>query len=258
MAARATTETADATRRLGADRRQLRPRRESSGRSEVHAGWQAGVGKPGRRHSDRLDDPPQCRSVTLRCHGSRRAARNVLVRGPGPCLTSSTNGQASWIGNGWDCSPGFVERSYASCSDDAANESPKTSDECWSDDADTLTLPLNGRSDPLVHDDATGAWHPRCRGALPRRHFRRFVLSAGLPLEPGHTRRLSGESPVRAAGRQVRRHGGTAPPVEVLTLAVVHQHGEGADVFGGACRCVGRPPGACVHTGAYRFSRAPS
>ncbi|MEU0201869.1 MULTISPECIES: RHS repeat-associated core domain-containing protein [unclassified Streptomyces] len=75
--------------------------------------------------------------------------------------TSSTNAQSSWIGDGWDYAPGFVERSYAACSDDAAGGSPKTSDECWSDDVDTLTLSLNGSSNTLVHDDATGTWHPQ-------------------------------------------------------------------------------------------------
>ncbi|MGW2643020.1 RHS repeat-associated core domain-containing protein [Streptomyces sp. NPDC001348] len=75
--------------------------------------------------------------------------------------TSSTNGQSSWIGDGWDYSPGFVERSYTSCSDDAANGTPKTADECWSDAVDTLTLSLNGSSNTLVHDDSTGTWHPQ-------------------------------------------------------------------------------------------------
>ncbi|MFC8231533.1 RHS repeat-associated core domain-containing protein [Streptomyces sp. NPDC057284] len=75
--------------------------------------------------------------------------------------TSSTNAQSSWIGDGWDYSPGFVERSYTTCSDDAANGTPKTSDECWSDDVDSLTLSLNGSSNTLVHDDTTHTWHPQ-------------------------------------------------------------------------------------------------
>ncbi len=75
--------------------------------------------------------------------------------------TSSTNAQASWIGDGWDYSPGFVERSYPSCADDTAGGTPKTSDECWSDAVDTLTLSLNGSSNTLVHDDATDTWHPQ-------------------------------------------------------------------------------------------------
>ncbi|MFF8993344.1 RHS repeat-associated core domain-containing protein [Streptomyces sp. NPDC014983] len=73
--------------------------------------------------------------------------------------TSSTNAQSSWIGDGWDYSPGFVERSYPSCSDDTANGTPKTADECWSDAAQTLTLSLGGSSNTLVHDDKTGTWH---------------------------------------------------------------------------------------------------
>ncbi|MFF4693441.1 RHS repeat-associated core domain-containing protein [Streptomyces sp. NPDC001307] len=75
--------------------------------------------------------------------------------------TSSTNAQSSWIGDGWDYSPGFVERSYPSCSDDTANGTPKTSDECWSDTAQSLTLSLNGSSNTLVHDDKTNTWHPQ-------------------------------------------------------------------------------------------------
>ncbi|WP_229924831.1 RHS repeat-associated core domain-containing protein [Streptomyces sulfonofaciens] len=75
--------------------------------------------------------------------------------------TSSTNAQSSWIGDGWDYSPGFVERSYPSCADDAAGGTPKTSDECWSDAVDTMTLSLNGSSNTLVHDDATDTWHPQ-------------------------------------------------------------------------------------------------
>ena len=31
-------------------------------------------------------------------------------------LTSSTNNQASWIGDGWDYQPGYIERDYQSCS----------------------------------------------------------------------------------------------------------------------------------------------
>ncbi|MCM2419637.1 RHS repeat-associated core domain-containing protein [Streptomyces sp. RKAG293] len=74
---------------------------------------------------------------------------------------SSTNSQASWVGDGWDYSPGFVERSYVSCSDDAAGGSPKTSDECWSEAADSITLSLNGSSNTLVYDDAKKTWHPQ-------------------------------------------------------------------------------------------------
>ncbi|MFI1941081.1 RHS repeat-associated core domain-containing protein [Streptomyces purpureus] len=75
--------------------------------------------------------------------------------------TSSTNGQAGWIGDGWDYSPGFVERGYLPCSDDTAGGSPKTGDQCWSDAANTLTLSLNGTSNTLVFDDKSKTWHPQ-------------------------------------------------------------------------------------------------
>ncbi|MEV8627431.1 RHS repeat-associated core domain-containing protein [Streptomyces sp. NPDC051079] len=73
--------------------------------------------------------------------------------------TSSTNAQASWIGDGWDYAPGFIERSFRSCADDAAGGTPKTSDQCWNGAAQTLTLSLNGSSNTLVYDDETKAWH---------------------------------------------------------------------------------------------------
>ncbi|MDX6355232.1 MAG: hypothetical protein QOF98_2135, partial [Streptomyces sp.] len=75
--------------------------------------------------------------------------------------TSSTSPQASWIGDGWDYSPGFIEESYTTCSDDTAGGGPKTGDECWSDDTDQITLSLNGASNTLVQNAVTGAWHPQ-------------------------------------------------------------------------------------------------
>jgi RHS repeat-associated protein len=75
--------------------------------------------------------------------------------------TSATSPQASWIGDGWDYSPGFVESSYANCPDDDAGKGPQTGDQCWSDATDQLTLSLNGSSNTLVHDTATGTWHPQ-------------------------------------------------------------------------------------------------
>ncbi len=74
-------------------------------------------------------------------------------------LISSTNNQASWIGDGWDYHPGYIERSYQSCSQNPAGAT-KTGDNCWSDN-DPVTLSLNGQSTTLIRDDATGGWHPR-------------------------------------------------------------------------------------------------
>ncbi|MCX5274647.1 polymorphic toxin-type HINT domain-containing protein [Streptomyces virginiae] len=83
--------------------------------------------------------------------------------------TSVTNGQASWVGDGWDYNPGFVERRYRSCSDDLKASSSgkpnndntadkKKGDLCWA--GDSVVLSLNGSTTELVHDAASGAWVP--------------------------------------------------------------------------------------------------
>jgi RHS repeat-associated protein len=71
-------------------------------------------------------------------------------------LTSSTNDQASWIGDGWDYQPGYVERDYQSCEQNPAG-STKTGDLCWSSN-DVTTLSLGGTTTTLVDDPSTG-WH---------------------------------------------------------------------------------------------------
>ncbi|MFD9519743.1 polymorphic toxin-type HINT domain-containing protein [Streptomyces sp. NPDC059979] len=82
--------------------------------------------------------------------------------------TSVTNGQASWIGDGWDYNPGFIERRYRSCSDDLkANPSKpnndnatdkKKGDLCWA--GDNVVLSLGGSTTELVRDAASGKWVP--------------------------------------------------------------------------------------------------
>ncbi|MFD8081800.1 RHS repeat-associated core domain-containing protein [Kitasatospora sp. NPDC059722] len=64
--------------------------------------------------------------------------------------TSSTNSQASWIGDGWDYSPGFVERSFKPCSLDGIAGS---GDQCWG--GANMALSLGGHSGQLVPDDAS-------------------------------------------------------------------------------------------------------
>ncbi|GAA1239717.1 RHS repeat-associated core domain-containing protein [Kitasatospora nipponensis] len=64
--------------------------------------------------------------------------------------TSSTNAQASWIGDGWDYNPGFVERTYKSCQDDGIQGS---GDLCWG--GANLTMSLAGHSGELVPDDGS-------------------------------------------------------------------------------------------------------
>lgn len=70
--------------------------------------------------------------------------------------TSSTNAQSSWIGDGWDYTPGFVERSYKNCDKDGIKYS---ADSCWG--GHNASLSLEGHSSELVRDDATGTWRLR-------------------------------------------------------------------------------------------------
>ncbi|HTJ66088.1 MAG TPA: RHS repeat-associated core domain-containing protein [Actinospica sp.] len=73
-------------------------------------------------------------------------------------LTSSTNNQAGIAGDGWSLADSFIERSYASCHQNAAG-STQTYDNCWSSD-NQLTIDLDGKTSTLVKDDSTGAYHP--------------------------------------------------------------------------------------------------
>ncbi|PRH80191.1 Rhs family-like protein [Streptomyces solincola] len=82
--------------------------------------------------------------------------------------TASTNGQSSWIAEGWDYEPGFIERKYRSCSDDkgkvdgkAPNNTADNGDLCWG--SDQVVMSLGGNTSELVRDDAdeTGnTWRP--------------------------------------------------------------------------------------------------
>ena len=67
--------------------------------------------------------------------------------------TSVSNAQGSWVGDGWDYSPGYIERSYKPCSQDGFSTS---SDECWG--IPNATISFGGRGGELVKDQSTGAW----------------------------------------------------------------------------------------------------
>lgn len=97
------------------------------------------------------------------------------VGGPAPSLAvtysssavdgeqSATNNQPSWIGEGFDLSAGYIERSYVPCSVDmgsGANNTTATGDLCWS--TDNATLALGGHSGDLIKDGSDGnRWHLR-------------------------------------------------------------------------------------------------
>ncbi|OLF05402.1 hypothetical protein BU204_37190 [Actinophytocola xanthii] len=72
-------------------------------------------------------------------------------------LTSSTNNQASWIGDGWSLWPGFIERRYRSCADDLQGVAdPKPADLCWH--TDNAVLSLNGSGSELVRVGESSTW----------------------------------------------------------------------------------------------------
>lgn len=65
--------------------------------------------------------------------------------------TGNTNGQPSWVGQGFDLWPGFIERSYKSCEDDGAPKDEwgnAPGDQCWGYDNATLTW--NGKGGELI------------------------------------------------------------------------------------------------------------
>ncbi|MFD3472705.1 hypothetical protein ACFWWM_41585 [Streptomyces sp. NPDC058682] len=82
--------------------------------------------------------------------------------------TSVANSQASWIGDGWDYHPGFIERRYRTCSDDLKatpgkpnndnSTDKKKNDLCWA--GDNMVMSLGGSSTELVRDAASGQWVP--------------------------------------------------------------------------------------------------
>ncbi|MFG2775076.1 RHS repeat-associated core domain-containing protein [Streptomyces sp. NPDC048350] len=68
--------------------------------------------------------------------------------------TSSTSAQPSWIGEGFDLSTSYIERSYGSCDDDGQDNK---ADQCWRED--NASIVLNGKSSALVKDETSGEWH---------------------------------------------------------------------------------------------------
>ncbi|MFE0463790.1 hypothetical protein ACFW1A_31505, partial [Kitasatospora sp. NPDC058965] len=67
--------------------------------------------------------------------------------------TSARNSQSSWIGDGWNYSPGFIERQYKSCATDGID---KSADKCWT--GSNATLQLGSHNGQLVRD-GSGTYH---------------------------------------------------------------------------------------------------
>ncbi|MFJ9825685.1 ricin-type beta-trefoil lectin domain protein [Streptomyces sp. NPDC101160] len=73
--------------------------------------------------------------------------------------TSSSNNQASWIGDGWDYNAGSITRTYANCRQDSKkagsnNSTHRTADLCWG--SNNATLSLGGMTTELVWDATKG------------------------------------------------------------------------------------------------------
>jgi RHS repeat-associated protein len=75
-------------------------------------------------------------------------------------LNASTNNQASWIGDGWDYEPGFVEEDYPTCATNALD--PDTLDLC-STTTPEITVTMDGTTTPLVV--TSGSSHLEADGA---------------------------------------------------------------------------------------------
>ncbi|MEV0269709.1 RHS repeat-associated core domain-containing protein [Hamadaea sp. NPDC050747] len=64
----------------------------------------------------------------------------------------STNSQSSWIGDGWDYTPGYIEQSYVTCKDNPQGTAKNTSDNCWA--GPVVHLNFSGNSGDLVYDSS--------------------------------------------------------------------------------------------------------
>ncbi|MEV6802614.1 RHS repeat-associated core domain-containing protein [Micromonospora rifamycinica] len=72
--------------------------------------------------------------------------------------TSGNNTQGSWIGDGWDLWPGYIERQYKNCSNDKDpmrgnepnNKTVTSWDECWLKPEGNATVSFNGKATELV------------------------------------------------------------------------------------------------------------
>ncbi|MEH1129788.1 RHS repeat-associated core domain-containing protein [Micromonospora sp. CPCC 206061] len=75
---------------------------------------------------------------------------------------AASNNQPSWVGEGFEAWPGYIERAYEFCGDDmqgGANNNEKTGDQCWA--TDNATLSLSGHSGELIYNASEQRWHLR-------------------------------------------------------------------------------------------------
>ncbi|WP_344905474.1 RHS repeat-associated core domain-containing protein [Actinomadura meridiana] len=75
--------------------------------------------------------------------------------------TANTNGQPSWIGEGFSMWPGYIERRYKACEDDGAPKDEwgnSPGDQCWGYDNATVTW--NGKGGELIKA-SDGTWRTK-------------------------------------------------------------------------------------------------
>ncbi|WP_274562789.1 polymorphic toxin-type HINT domain-containing protein [Streptomyces spiramyceticus] len=72
--------------------------------------------------------------------------------------TGGTNSQSSWVGDGFDLSPGYIERRYKPCADDGIENADgnKPGDLCWGYDNAFITF--NGKGGELVPTGTVNEW----------------------------------------------------------------------------------------------------
>ncbi|MFE2540979.1 polymorphic toxin-type HINT domain-containing protein [Actinacidiphila glaucinigra] len=71
--------------------------------------------------------------------------------------SSNSNNQASWIGDGFDMWPGYIERRYKPCGDDGVKtDGVEPGDQCWA--YDNATISFNGKGGELIPSSTAGLW----------------------------------------------------------------------------------------------------
>ncbi|MFV2020396.1 hypothetical protein ACFHVL_17980, partial [Micromonospora sp. LOL_023] len=117
------------------------------------ASWQAGQSGGGFSWSYPLEVPPSPGGLAPEVSFGYSSA---AVDG----RTNGENSQPSWIGEGWDFHPGFIERAYRTCRDDLegfpAHYPNATPDPCWREP--NAKLVWQGQSTEIVLGDGDGKW----------------------------------------------------------------------------------------------------
>ncbi|GIG65921.1 RHS repeat-associated core domain-containing protein [Phytomonospora endophytica] len=75
--------------------------------------------------------------------------------------TAASNNQPSWLGEGFEYEPGYIERKYIPCAEDMedGNNVEKNGDLCWFED--NAFMSLGGRATELIKDADSGVWRPK-------------------------------------------------------------------------------------------------